>query len=617
MPNSRKSRKKSVAASIRAPRPSLTVNTRVSQPATTDNTTQSAPVGTRQERGFPPMYKAMDLHTARLRGMMGSPTWRREHPGPHVPRDVTERSPNADNDDVYDQLSADCEDVTQDRYSGEDTVSLSQGSGQPAASPYNVEPAVETIHLDHDSESVQIHNIVRLPGSSDLIISAFLPQKTHRRHRISEEEQGSLAYWNWIRNRGDMTAQAPRISSVDETPQTKDLRGQESALSSPPAVDHRNQVHAAGARDAEKSKHIAEDAARTPEADAREQEKDSNVPIDDSQRFKGLLERLHHPDQRVLKGTNAPVKDVAVLSDPAIVTIGAQRADAGTPMRRRWQMHSDSGYASRFTGSFDSDTSVQHKKDASYASEDQSPLKSSSLNPTAKEFSIEEQNAPPYKTHASVRPEAGAPTDYHAAAPQAYTINETTPFGSLASMHQGHFPVLPGMPAHVMNGYTAMPPPPIGMPTGLPPALPRFSGQGPGMIPPFGFGLNGLVPPVGLASPSLAPPPSLASPSLVGAFHQQLPSRPGPVVCNNPDHLVRATPAGIGTGNATVLLPAAPSPLNTYRHVPKPKIPDTESQQNWEHMHELRKMTEPGYALKCKEKQKKRFSKQLQKSSQF
>lgn len=596
MPNSRKNRKKSVTASPRAPRPSLTVNTRISKPATTDKTTQSAPVGTRQERGFPPMYKAVDLQTARLRGMMGSPTWRKQNPGPHVPQDIAHQSPNMGNDDVHTPFSADGEDVIFDRYSRENTISLSQVSGQSAPGPYAVEPTAERIHLGHDSDSVQIHNIVRLPESSEFIISALLPQRSRYPHRISEGEQKSLAYWNWIRDRGDTPAKAPRTSIVNETRQSKDLSNQESALRSPLAVSRRNDVHAARAWDVEKSKHLAEDAVVKLESHAKDQEQDSNVPIDDSQRFRGLIDRLHHPDQRELNGNNAPAK-AAVLNDPAIVTISAQRVEHGTPTRRRRKTHSDSGYASRFSGSFDSDTGAQHKKNASYDPELQSSLKSSSLNPTAKEFSIEEQGELPHKTYTSVRPGVGTPANHYAGALQSGPVNETTSFGSLPPIHQGHIPFLPGMPHHVVNSYAVMSPSPFGITPSLPPAFPRFPGQGQGMIPTFGFGLNGMAPPIGLTSPSLA-----------GAFHHQLPSGPSQVVCNNPDHLIRATPAGLVTGDAKVLVP---------RHVPKPKIPDTASQQNWEHMHELRKMAEPGYALKCKEKQKKRFSKQLQKSSQF
>lgn len=603
MPNSRKNRKKSVTASPRAPRPSLTVNTRISNPATKDKTTQSAPVGTRQERGFPPMYKAVDLQTARLRGMMGSPTWRKQNPGPHVPQDVIHRSRNIDNDNVHSQQSADGEDVTYDRYSSENTISLSQVPSQSAPGSHADEPAAEKIHLGYDSDSVQIHNIVQLPESSEVIISAFLPQRPRHPQSIFEGEQKSLAYLNWIRDRGYMPAKAPRTSNVNESRQSKDLSNQEGALRSSLAISHRNDVHGARAWDMENSKHLAEDAVVKLENRAKEQEQDSNVPVDDSQRFRGLIDRLHHPDQRVLKGTNGTAK-AAVLNDPAIVTISAQRVDHGTPTRRRWQTHSDSGYASRFSGSFDSDTGTQHKKNASYDSELQSPLKSSSLNPTAKEFLIEEQDEPPHKKHTSVRPRpgVGAPTNHYTGVLQTGPVNETTSFGSFPPIHQGNFSFLPGMPAHVPNSYTVMPPPPFGITHSLPPALPHFPGQGQGMIPHFGFGLNGLVPPVGLASPSIA------SPSLAGAFHHQLPSVPSQAVCNNPEHLIRATPAGLVTGNAKVVVP---------RHVPKPKIPDTESQQNWEHMHELRKMAEPGYALKCKEKQKKRFSKQLQKSSHF
>lgn len=148
-------------------------------------------------------------------------------------------------------------------------------------------------------------------------------------------------------------------------------------------------------------------------------------------------------------------------------------------------------------------------------------------------------------------------------------------------------------------------------PLGLPP----FSGPVPGLCHAPGFGLAGL------ASSSSG----LLAANMPSPFHQQLPSLG---LCCNANHQAMNAfrPSALHDVVPPVLAPQTPGPLVSLagltpstvpfipKHVPKPKVPNTTGQQNWELMHELRRMNEPGYAQRCKEKQKKRFMKQLEKT---
>lgn len=305
----------------------------------------------------------------------------------------------------------------------------------------------------------------------------------------------------------------------------------------------------------------------------------------------------------------------------------------------------------------------------------ESPSKNSALNPTAKEFAIaESNNTTPFKQGGLGRPAVFGNSPLTMPPQQFQVMRAAFPQPQIGSVQSSQgpwyppqvpgynqppqYPQAPQVPQDInnqafMQHLESMRQEAIHQRAMLQAAMPGGGGmlQGPmagpiqqGALPgplatwvnypgqamPPMAGINPMTPPMGgvhHASGGLGTPPLCAPPIITSPFHQQL---DGIVLgqCYNPGHqnlpsyaapvpaaplagtTVPQNPGSLGSQTA---LTASAVPF-IPRHVPKPKVPNTTGQQNWELMHELRRMNEPGYAQKCKEKQKKRFQKQLEKT---
>lgn len=651
MPVPRQGQDKTVAP--RPPRPTLTVDTRdISEHTPNETVTQSAPVGTRQEKGIPPMYQAVDRHCAKLTEMMNSPTWRNQNPGPHVAMDVNMRSSNSNvnHNHVQSSLSSSPEDVIYTHRYKENKSRVSEAHDQSAKIPYSAQPVANAIHLGHDSQALRIISVDKFPNtpetSNAYIISAAVPlrqQDAFSGEMQATRVQRSKAQRKTAEDSDDheKVQEGIELSDDEETPQ-------EPVRSTSSPDDARAAWEA-------KEQHLDDNALELMEQDQaiesvnhhlRSHHRQIETSPDEKQRFRGLLDRLHiqnsADEDRVHKqdSTQEESKKDPSFIDPAIISSLPKRIDQGTPTKKSRHNRFDSAYSS-LPDTTDSDfIRVQHEKDGSKDSGFDSPSKNSTLNPAAKAFSsvTSSRNAspakgsvahpvssqqpflPPQKDRGfvtSICPPEFVPPSHQSTGPWYPPLaNFNAPTMGLPPMQQGHmqqapFQFPPGMYSYLDNYAGGMMPLPSGIsPPRLPLPFTPLPGLAPGMISSPGLGLGG-------APPSL----NCVASSLTGAFHQQLPNLSS---CNNPAHQSVATfssqalpspnPMGLLPQNGPAPMPVAPSNF-VPNHVPKPKVPNTAGQQNWELMHELRRSMEPGYAQKCKEKQKKRFMKQLEKGS--
>ncbi|KAM0333148.1 hypothetical protein ACHAQA_001807 [Verticillium albo-atrum] len=183
----------------------------------------------------------------------------------------------------------------------------------------------------------------------------------------------------------------------------------------------------------------------------------------------------------------------------------------------------------------------------------------------------------------------------------------------------------PFVPAASLNGY---PTPPYASVAGPSPA--PFLGPQAMMVPSSGF----MAPPFGfpgLISPTMSSFGPLSPPHLMGPGSVLPPAPLGPMMPHPPPPGYRGPlpmpPPGYGPGpgfgpgpfgpgfNFDSLLPphhhqqmpqGLTVPAQFVRSVSKPKAPNTQSQMEYEAHIEWRKANEPGYALKCKERQHRR-----------
>lgn len=311
-------------------------------------------------------------------------------------------------------------------------------------------------------------------------------------------------------------------------------------------------------------------------------------------------------------------------------------------------------------------TVVQHKKGGSGDSGFHSPSKSSTLNPAAMEFSCKGSDqqsetfpgGSPLKRGSFIRHPVN---DLFIPPQKAPVMNSVSPFdlgapifpppgfnhpnlsmfndfgAGIAGMQMPnmppsmmHLPPQMQMQQQIMNNMgPLMPPPGFGTPPGFGPppgfqAQPGFQAPHgfqapPGIAPPPGFGPNGPFlqfrqPPM----QQLAPPMPPMQQANIAPF---MPPHPAPAI-----QAFHARMPPLGTmpqGQRPVPPPAAPAPTVLHGPTPlvpgtlpsevppKPKVPDTTSQQAWEAWHEMKKMTDPSYAQKAKQNQAKRVLKQM------
>lgn len=621
-----------------------------------DQALRSAPVGTRQERGIPPMYQAVDRHCEKLAEMMKSPTWRSQGAGPHSFKPAVTLGPGAvvrghksPNPPTSEGM------ICSDQHS-EDELENRNSSVQSVPPPPSGPTLVDEIQLDHDRQAIRLiglHPFLKAPERT-YILSATAscdvgpPQGAlygeMRRVRISEgrisaKSKAERPAGPLLETEGNVVRPNPGENDLVEShsfPFSTDIRTN-SRVSSQEFNDN---VMELMRRD--EAIQSINNSLRSSHRQARA------ASPDEKQRFGGILERLRQ--QRPAQHSSG----YSPLGDPAIIAFAPKTESSKNPAKRREHVRSDSGYASTSTSSRTSKGALrkpespstevtvpeplkdQHSQGGSHDSAFETSLKNSTLNPTAKEFSstggkvcspvkpgrltchpVHSQLLLPPQKHSELAgsnlPLAidpvvnGIQSAWYS--PQANTSTPLMTLGSLPHGPSPHFPcVLPRIGR--FTGATISPPPGLGIAGSAPPTG-TFTGFSPGSCQPC---MHGSI-------------PGLVAPCYNGPFHQQLPSL---MTCNNPTHqgmssfgspaLTPATSTVMMSQGPPVSVPvqaaAQPSPgtVQVPKHVPKPKIPNTAGQQNWELMHELRRMHEPGYALKCKEKQKKRYMKQLEKT---
>lgn len=605
------------SAKARPSRPNLTLETHPpSYPNADSPCAQSAPVGTRQEMGIAPMYQAGDRHCAKLAEMMDSPTWRSQDTVPHMGYANIQR-PLPLNEDGAQAI----------RFHKKDTCHPVRVTGLPAQKkPHIGYPVGEVLHLGRYSDDIKILGIQpfsEIPDTPNnaFIISAAVSQGILRPYESFS--RGTFGDGNSSDRESSTNSSLLSASSLSEL----QLVGQDKFQ---PLEYHAQKVME------------RDDAIQSINHNLRSLSRQHQVTSDEQQRFKGLLDRLHQ------RQPGESDKEAASFIDPAIISFVPKKTDLGTPTKRSTRNRSDSGYASpsvysrpstraqsRICGAFGSGDSevirIEHQTAGSHDSGfDESPSKNSMLNPTAKEFSVPTimRGSPNLKV-TSIRPPASTSRVFvpsqqfqdmlgGPSAPQISPVqgawyppqaNAISPLIEFASMQQAVIPeIMPQWNSITRVGISSA----AGM---SPHGLPAFPAPAPGLGQPPGVGLNGF-----------AMSPGLRAANISGPFHQQL-SNLG--LCCNPAHQAMngfSTPGFPGTvppimapqttgvsaplaGLTPLAVPFVP------KHVPKPKVPNTTGQQNWELMHELRRMNEPGYAQKCKEKQKKRYIKQLEKTS--
>lgn len=400
--------------------------------------------------------------------------------------------------------------------------------------------------------------------------------------------------------------------------------------------------------------------------DRREVCKTDQDTQENQKRFNELISRLHRGSKQ-----QEPAKKTSPPADPAILSFGLKKDEPSTTTPSKddaSRVRSDSGYGSMHSAYHTLSASTRPSTRSSRlsaevsgsADSDDSPSKNSALNPTAKEFAVPNGNKFSPAKQASLAPSAFG--NRTLAMPGQHVQ------GMVPEMHNSQMPSAQGLwftqglqyhqtPRPVYNqaliqqlGYMqqevqqqqAML---QGTMTGAMPQAPMLGpiqGALPGPLPNWGSNFHGqTVPPMaginstprnfmglnhvsGLGVPGLGTPPALAPPVVptpfhhqldavamgqYNNFHQQSPYTPTPTAPVGRIPAVQNTGVlgtqNVMTGSAMPFIP---------KHVPKPKVPDTMGQQSWEMVHEIRRMTEPGYAQKCKEKQKKRFQKQLEKA---
>lgn len=630
----------------RLSKPILSVDTKTSRTALVqEQPLRSAPVGTRYEKGIPPMYQLVDRHCEKLAEMMNSPTWRNQNFGPHLVQPVKKPTAGV----VYRGLDsldpATSEEAISDEQPSDDEPQSGSFSVPVASSTSSGTTLVDELRINRDSEDVRLIGLQPFLKTPDgtYILSASTSYNVKssqnvlygelRRVKVSQRRVSSRSETKEPEN---TLTEAGREAQVDDFGDSQ-LAGLRSGRSSED-IDANFKTESEEAEDDAKELMKQDEAIQSINSSLRPGRRHwlriRETSPDDKRRFGGILDRLRQQCAAQSSSDSPP------LDDPAIIAFAPREEDAGDITKRRERVRSDSGYASQRTGHRLSEATmpeplrVHHPKEQSSDSAVESPSKKISLNPTAKEFSATGgKGFSPIKSNVFTRPSIHSklwippPQLYEPMGPSPPTIfgpvlnniqtpwvspqaNTSTPLMNLGSMQAGLSPSFLGV-------------------------LPRIGDFS--MMPPLpGSGMTGTVPPVasftGLTSGPHQPcvqvsMPGLVAPSCNGPFHHQLPSF---MTCNNPNHqgLPAFSPPALTPSLPATMMPQAPSTnvamhgaaqpspsiANLPKNIPKPKVPNTMGQQNWELIHELRRMNEPGYAQKCKEKQKKRYFKQLEKT---
>lgn len=604
----------------RLSRPKLTINTQPPpRPVAHDACAQSAPAGTRQEKGIAPMYQAGDRHCAKLAEMMDSPTWRSQNLVPYMGLQQVAQPSSSTID----------QDAEAMQFQKEYAASLLRTAGLSTQNSHNGRPTSDVVHLGRSGHEIEILGIQSFQETSETSSNTFIISAA-----VSQGVQNSHETW---RDEGDGDNsddhQDNLHSPLASEHSSRELRRMRQGL------EQQLENNAMKVMELDDAVQSIKDSLRPPHHQRR-------VTSDEQQRFRGLIDRLHQRPGR--QDEDPKPSQVASFVDPAIISFLPKKTDPGTPTKRRNRNRSDSGYISssghsrpstgvqsrtgrETSGSADSGAiRIEHQNIVSHDSAfEESPPKNSLLNPTAKEFSVSNfSESAPVKKSISIR----SPASRRVFVPSQQSQR---PLGTLPAsqtyptMQTSQGPWYPLQP-DISNPSMALASLQHGVLSGILPSWVEIPGTGippmaPMVMPPFSGHVSGLGHPTGFGLPGLTTSPGLGHVSASGAFHQQLPGL-GP--CCNPSHQTMTTfsppalhgiipqPLAPQTSGPSVPLAGLTNPAVPFipKHVPKPKVPNTTGQQNWELMHELRRMNEPGYAQRCKDKQKKRYMKQLEKT---
>ncbi|ROW08140.1 hypothetical protein VPNG_06933 [Cytospora leucostoma] len=579
-------------AACRSSRPNLTIDTRAPpKPGVDLSSTQSAPVGTRQEKGIPPMYQSVDRYCAKVSEMMNTPTWRSQRPGPAVADDSTPQSPVAKHDYGRGSHGLDYQQEISKYHRHENEIDGAKILSHDGWRPHKSQHFTDEAHWARDGEAMSVLHIQPFPetpeapeSSADtFIISATVCQQPNS---PVNTVIGEMQPFRVPKRRTRVHSKIARDGSFSENYWEDDsLRvHEESTQSSPRPVQQNNEEKYLRKEDAVKDK--VRDICELMERDeAIESVNFEHVSPrvrrpatpEEERRFRDLLSRLQ-------PRTAGQQKKNQALADPAIISFAPKNNNDGSGCgnlmaqlraageqymaKSRHNSSSDSGYTSLTTHSKPStrpqsrvrqDTSIgagsetpstQHPKRGSKDSGYGSPSKQSTLNPTAKEFSSADvAGGSPTKQGWLSRPPL--PDNIYLTAQLQDTMVTVAP-GTLSAAVQSPGPIFNGMPTHItvpLNffdspGLTQASPGlvpqmnplinPILQPQsgfGLPGAFTSMWGElgpVPCQAPPPGPGNAGMVPPPGLVST-----PGLAKSGVAGPFHHQLPNTAS---CNNPAH---------------------------------------------------------------------------------
>lgn len=632
----------------RPSKPILSVDTKASRKMLVrDQPLRSAPVGTRQEKGIPPMYQLVDRHCEKLAEMMNSPTWRNQNFGSHLVQPAKKPTVSVASRGHHSLDPTTREEAICDDQHSDDEPQHGNFSIPVASSPSSGTTLVDELQLSRGSEDIRLIGLQPFLKTSEgtYILSASTSCNVNSSQEVLCGElrrvkvfQRRISTWSEAKEPADAPREAENEALVHDYGDTGLTSLRSGRSSKDVDVNFRTDSEEAedDARELMKQDETIQSINNSFRPGRRHWLHVRNILPDDKQRFGGILQRLRQ------QCTTQPSPDSPPFGDPAIIAFAPKKEDADNITKRRGHVRSDSGYASQRTGRGSSEATmpdslrVQHSQGESNDSAVESPSKKTSLNPAAKEFSSAgSKGFSPVKSNVFARPpvhsklwlppqQLSEPTGLSPPinfGPLLNTIptpwlspqaNVSTPLMTLGSMQAGFSPPFPGLLPQIgdLTGGVMPPPPGLGMAGTVPPIAP-FTGLSPGPCQPC---VHGSM-------------PGLVAPCYHGSFHQQLPNF---MTCNNPTHqgLSAFSPPALTPSLPATLMSQAPATnlsvhgaaqqsmniANLPKSVPKPKAPNTMGQQNWELIHELRRTNEPGYAQKCKEKQKKRYLKQLEKT---
>lgn len=562
-------------AACRSSRPNLTIDTRAPpKPGVDPSSSQSAPVGTRQEKGFPPMYQFVDRYCAKVSEMMNTPTWRSQRPGPAIADESTPHSPVANLDYGRSSIGLDYQQENSKCYRNEnETADGSKTRGHDGWRSHRSQHSTVEAHWGRDGEAMGILHIQPFPETPEapetsadtFIISATVCQQPSSSvHTVI----GEMHPFRVPRQRARIPSGIARDVSYSENYwEDESLHAhKESAQSSPRPISESIGLSRPVQQENDDQHLRKEDAVKDKVRDICElMKRDEAIESvnlehvsprlrrpatpEEERRFRDLLDRLQPRTAGQQRKTQA-------LVDPAIISFAPKHHNDGSGCgnlmaqlraageqymaKGRYNSSSDSGYTSPTThsrpstraqsrirqetsiGAGSETPSTQHQKLGSKDSGYESTSKNSTLNPTAKEFaSADVAGGSPTKQEGLSRP--SLPDNFYLR-PQIQNTMVTVAPGTLSAAFQSPGPIFNGLPSHVTVPLNLFDSP--GLTQASPGLVPHINSLiNPNLQPQPGFGLPSAftstwgdlgpvpcqAPPPGSGNHGMVPPPGLVS----------------------------------------------------------------------------------------------------------